>query len=249
MLQKYRKNTRRVISTRKYCQGSVTVEACLVVPVFFLVLFSFFYLFEVLNLQQSLMEELSECGRKYEAYGVKTPTVATEDKKYRLLQWDISEDEGTCSCAWKEEIPVFGKWFVINGKQSVPIRAYTGVSMVEEQSDEEGVVYITDNGTVYHEDIACTYLKLGIQEVSYARVGQLRNRSGAIYKRCERCMKEQQPLQSDKLYITPYGDKYHKVKTCQGLKRSIREVPKSQIGDLPPCSKCGKTKANEKSTK
>lgn len=249
-IQKCRKNIRCGKTARKYCQGSVTVEACLVVPIFFLVLFSLFYLFEVLNLQRSLIEELSECGRKYEAYGVKVPTVMTEDQKIRFLQWDVSEDVGTCSCVWKEEIPVFGRWFVIHGKQSVPVRAYTGVSMVGDESDEEGVVYVTGNGTVYHEDIMCTYLKLGIQEVSYARVGQLRNRSGAIYKSCERCMKgQQQLLQSDKLYITPYGDKYHKVKTCQGLKRTIREVPRSQIGNLPPCSKCGKTKGNGTSTK
>ena len=41
-------------------------------------------------------------------------------------------------------------------------------------------------------------------------------------------------------YITPYGDRYHKEKDCAGLRRSIRKLKKSQVGDLPACSKCGR---------
>lgn len=67
-----------------------------------------------------------------------------------------------------------------------------------------------------------------------------RNRSGGKYKACELCADGQQLTAQMQWYITPYGDRYHKEKDCAGLRRSIRKLKKSQGGDLPACSKCGR---------
>ena len=41
------------------------------------------------------------------------------------------------------------------------------------------------------------------------------------------------------LYITPYGERYHSDQGCSALAAYVREVPKSQVEHLGPCSYCG----------
>ena len=66
-----------------------------------------------------------------------------------------------------------------------------------------------------------------------------RNSSGGKYKSCEKCCRDIEAEDISNVYITTYGDRYHIVNNCPGLKRDIRRVKKSEIGDLPACSKCG----------
>ena len=63
--------------------------------------------------------------------------------------------------------------------------------------------------------------------------------SDGKYKICERCCHGITPQDGEEVYITIYGDRYHKSRTCSGLKRTIREIMLSQVGNRAPCSKCG----------
>ena len=124
-------------------------------------------------------------------------------------------------------------------RQRVHTRAFTGVERREKENEKDCVVYLTETGTVYHRSLDCSYLKLTISKVLYRDLVNLRNSSGGKYKICERCCHGITPQDGEEVYITIYGDRYHKSRTCSGLKRTIREIMLSQVGNRAPCSKCG----------
>jgi hypothetical protein len=102
------------------------------------------------------------------------------------------------------------------------------------------MVYITEHGTVYHLSKKCSHLTLSIKETDIGSMKDLRNLSGGKYKECEICDDYEIELDNLKVYITDYGDRYHKSLSCSGLKRTIKAIPKSEVGDRSPCKRCGK---------
>lgn len=118
---------------------------------------------------------------------------------------------------------------------SVPAR----YSIVEEGEDnDETMVYITETGSVYHFDRSCSHIKLSVEEV-YGIPAWQRNQNGGKYYPCESCCKNPPPG-TVKYYITSYGDRYHISKDCSGIKRTVREVPISEVQGRAPCSRCGR---------
>lgn len=99
------------------------------------------------------------------------------------------------------------------------------------------VVYMTENGEVYHENRNCTHLKLSIREVTRPEAESAVNQWGSSYTPCEKC--NPGPL-SWKLYITEEGDRYHSSLDCPGLKRTVFTVPRSRAAEYPACSRCAR---------
>lgn len=131
-----------------------------------------------------------------------------------------------------------GNFFI----QRARVRAWTGRSVSEGEGSGEGgtdgeYVYVTETGTVYHDDPECTHLKLSIRLVDSGSLSSLRNNDGGKYHACELCG-EASP--KGMVYITDEGNRYHSSLSCSGLKRTVRQVSKSEIGDLRACSRCGK---------
>ena len=100
----------------------------------------------------------------------------------------------------------------------------------------EEMVYVTEWGEVYHRNIDCTHLKLSISQAKMSEVKHKRNEGGSRYYKCEYCGNKEN---NGTVYITNYGNRYHTSINCQGLKRTIYTVPLSEVGGIPPCSKCG----------
>lgn len=119
--------------------------------------------------------------------------------------------------------------------QRCRMRTWTGVSG-QIQEEDEGLVYITETGNVYHESTECTHIKLKIQLISGLELAAARNNGGSKYKPCDKCAKN--GLEGNKAYITREGDKYHNSLSCSGLKRSVRQIPKSQISEKSACTRC-----------
>ncbi len=222
-------------------KASITVEASLVVPIFFLSGFAFMYLFECLVMQNNLQDQLGKLAENYAFYGVQTPYVWTKDGAIRQVKWNIENGRGYCDSEIEHSIPGLPTGLLqLRLYQRVQVHDYTGKSMVPEDAvGDDEYIYIAENGTVYHTDIACTYLRLGIQSVGSNDVDTLRNQSGGKYKACESCMGEQSAADYSFVYITPYGARYHRTKDCSGLRRTVRRVLRSAVPGLPPCSKCG----------
>ena len=126
--------------------------------------------------------------------------------------------------------------------QRARVRAWTGRdSDGEDDSSGEGeegaYVYVTETGSVYHDDPNCTHLKLSIREVDETSLDHLRNNSGGKYHRCEKCGGA---AVDGKVFITSEGDRYHSSLSCSGLKRTVHQVSREDLGDMRACSKCGK---------
>ncbi len=122
----------------------------------------------------------------------------------------------------------------------VRVRAFTGYdnakhgTLSDKPPDE--LVYVTEYGSVYHRSLGCSHLRLNIRSVDSSRISSERANDGSKYYPCEHCAsKGGTPAV---LYITDDGNRYHSTLSCSNLKRTIREVPLSEVS-LPPCSECG----------
>lgn len=118
-------------------------------------------------------------------------------------------------------------------------KAWTGYDVTQYVSDmqqEDPMVYVTENGTVYHTDRNCTYLNPSVEAVSVESVSDRRNPSGGKYHPCELCDGD---LAQGQVYITAQGNRYHSRIQCSGLKRTIYTVPLSEVQGKGACSKCG----------
>jgi hypothetical protein len=108
---------------------------------------------------------------------------------------------------------------------------------MESDEDEEVLVFITENGTVYHKSASCRHLKLDVRSIAFESLKTLRNSDGKIYYPCEYCGSG---IAGGNVFITDYGTRYHSVVTCPALKRKIYTIPISQVGGRGPCSSCGR---------
>lgn len=143
---------------------------------------------------------------------------------------------------YRVEIPYLpGDFFELLCVQRVRIRAFTGFMPVKgEKESTEELVYITENGTVYHTNKYCTHLNLSVRAVDEKNIAVLRNNNGEKYYACELC--NGIPETPGIVYLTVHGDRYHGRTDCQGLKRTWMAVPISQIGERTQCTRCQKQK-------
>lgn len=130
--------------------------------------------------------------------------------------------------------------------QRVKLRAWSGYRPVAkfikaEQGQEEQakeMVFITETGTVYHTSENCSHISLSVRDVPFEHLGNLRNKSGGKYKNCNLCGSHSK--EGDTVYVAVSGDKYHSNRNCSGLKRTVKQVPLSQVTNKRLCSRCGK---------
>ncbi|WP_176762213.1 hypothetical protein [Eubacterium oxidoreducens] len=121
--------------------------------------------------------------------------------------------------------------------QSSKSRKWTGYNKENIGEDDETYVYITPSGKAYHANIECTYLKLSIRTVSVLELDRVRSKNGNIYYACPLCGRG---VKTGMVYITDYGENYHKSLSCSGLKRTIYHVPISEAVErgYHSCGKC-----------
>jgi len=147
-------------------------------------------------------------------------------------RFDQSTQNITVCASYYLKVPYFSAFGArIRISQRVVRRAWTGKD--SEGNRDEEIVYITESGTVYHTSLSCSHLKLSIESVPLRSVSSRRNADGGKYYPCEICAEE-----TATVFITSYGDRYHSNRNCSGLKRTIRSVPLSQVGNRPLCKTC-----------
>lgn len=131
-------------------------------------------------------------------------------------------------------IPGFSSFRMVN---HCYIRAWTGYELKEEEEDQqkEDYVYVTEYGTVYHESLNCTYLKLSVRPVTLSEAYMLTNSAGESYTLCWLCRDENM---NGRVYITDDGNRYHYSPDCPSLKRIIHTIKRSEAQRYRPCSRC-----------
>ncbi len=254
-------NSRGRVSSSVSVKASITVEAALAVPVFFLAMVTILYLFEMAAIQTTVRAGLQYAGKKAakEAYLTKTVLPASieedlvsaigSDRLSRSIVIDgssgISCEKswmsprtgiGTLKVTYRVRLPIsfFGS-LSRKYEVSMKIKSWVGYEKEAFGSDSQEIVYITETGLVYHRNYHCTYLDLSIHAVSAADLTNLRNASGGRYKACNRC----HPSSSGQVYIANYGDSYHGNIFCSGIKRTVYSVPLSEVMGKGACTKCG----------
>ena len=209
---------------KKTRTASMTIEAAFVLPLFLFAVMNLMSIMEIYRLQCSMNMKLHEAAKEMAV------TAATFDS--------LGEDECIdfvypyqakpfVTMVGFEEFTMFSR---------MRTRAWTGYDNESaSESESEEIVYVTKYGEVYHRSKSCSYLKVSIRAVNLSLVEELRNAEGACYYACEKCGSNC----TNTVFVTPYGNCYHATLQCSGLKRTIQEIPLSQVGDKQPCKKCG----------
>ena len=104
-------------------------------------------------------------------------------------------------------------------------------------------VYITSGGEVYHTDLKCTHLLRYIKKCEKDDIEEMRNTSGSKYYECKLCSKntddeETADTNTNYVYYTEYGTRFHGNSMCTELRRNIQKVKKSDVEDRRLCKKC-----------
>lgn len=166
-----------------------------------------------------------------------------------MLYSSVSQESGMIDivAVYQMELPLpilnLKKFTMI---QRVRTRGFVGLDITKDNlgnsdsgSEYEKMVFVTENGVVYHLNSNCPYLDLSIQQRMLSEVKGLRNMSGGKYRECEYCREHNQQIEEKNTYITNYGDVFHYSLSCPSLKRTIYRIPLSKVGDKKLCSKCG----------
>ena len=247
-----------LMKARTCKRASLTIEAALILPMFMtglLTLVSVLFMWLVSQrIQASLLLTSEELAMKL-ADGSTIPlsevekeiagSIPAEDLKYIENGTDGIDMSGSniddgeyielvLNC---NLVPLTNRFGLIH----VPCRrrcfAHKWVGYDKPYFPNEQYVYVTEDSEVYHLDRECSHINLSVRATTAGEVTSHRNSSGGRYRPCEICHSS---LADGTLYIADDGDRYHNSISCRGLKRTVRAIRISEIGDRRPCSRCGR---------
>lgn len=262
----YYPKSRRVSSCTSFtdgAKGSITVEASLVVPLFFLAIVSLFYMMEVMAVRTAVRSGMQYAAKKASEQSYLLPAVTPQS-----LQRDIVKSVGDsrlnrsivaggsegirCEASSMSAvtgildlrisydillpIPLF-EVPPVKMEERMRVKGWTGYIRTGFGGADDTTVYITETGMVYHVDYHCTYLELSIKMVPVSALPKLRNEGQGKYYACGQCVKGKP---SGNVYITDTGDHYHSSLGCSGLKRTVYAVPLAEAAGKGVCRRCGK---------
>lgn len=158
-----------------------------------------------------------------------------------LVGSKMPDDDGTISITVRYSVrnpfDIFGIG-IVTVKQTYKSQAWLGEGRVSADilnNKREKEVFIAEYGEVYHLTTECTYIDLSIKKVDISSLAFIRNKAGKRYSACEVCEEGQT---DSGVYITDYGDRYHRDENCRALKRTVIKVPLSYVKGMRACNKC-----------
>ncbi|HCT92008.1 MAG TPA: hypothetical protein DF613_11620 [Lachnospiraceae bacterium] len=258
---------RRRARLRTSGKGSLTVEAVFILPFFFLICMALFCFSGVYAAQTEMTVRLEAEAEKAAMYScgygalpgedawrepalaaIRSGTVGWTASQLKDNPWadslglsgSVVDDEKISLVAsygfspWVS-FPGLGKWMM---RAAAEVYPWTGDTGVWESGDSEELVYVSNNREAYHTHGDCSYLDIHIQEISRVGADSARNIAGDRYSPCDKCCRGAGT--TDSVYVTGRGRHYHSTLSCSGLSRSVRLVPRSEVPDLPLCSRCSR---------
>lgn len=130
------------------------------------------------------------------------------------------------------------KSIVINKRAWIGSQGGRGRSKYDPESmEEDRIVYLSNNGSVYHEDPGCHYLSNVFLTAQAEQMPELRNESGGKYHACPSC----RPGNTGRVYYFANGSAYHSSEGCSAVTSYARAVRLSEAEGLRACSYCGKS--------
>ena len=189
-------------------RGSLTVEAALCLPIFFLAALLLMLLLETAALSVKIRGAARYAAQTTAAAQIQTPVVMDRSKlqadlisalgEGRLDESILVGGRGGISVEKSEIDPVTGVGFVrweyrvrmpfpVFGSPvgdyegEVKFKAWNGFHGGGRDSGEEEMVYVTENGIVYHRNPSCTHLVLSVTPVAVHNLASCRNQDGKKY--------------------------------------------------------------------
>ena len=260
-LSRFKKERASALPAGKEKNAGVTIEASFGIPLFLFAVLCLVYLIEIQSLRITILNAAQSAAKSAAEYTAGIPVLNTSLLKSdivnrigieRVERSILEGGAGGIGCTGSVINPDTGEMFIkIQYRIRIPLpvfgnpsakfteefkingwRGYPDSNMNEEDAD---IVYIAENGFVYHENPGCTYLQLSISFVPYSGLSGLRNQDGGIYRRCEKCVLG--PSMAG-VYITRTGGKYHNSLGCSGLRRTVYAVRRSEAIGRGACSRC-----------
>ena len=242
-------------------KASLTVEAAIVVPIFFFAMLCLVALLEMNVIRMTVKGALYSVARELgqQAYVLPTFTsLGVEEKLTKQIGTDrlkrsmiVNGTEGLdCSGSYADwdtgEMDLLVKYRlqvpllmfrvpVISCEESLKVKGWTGQTSSLDGADNGQVVYVTKYGTVYHKNYNCTFLNPSIRSVDVSAIEGVRNHSGGKYYPCESCG---QAGQVGFFYVSSYGNRYHTSLNCNKIKRNYYAITLEEAKGLGGCSKC-----------
>lgn len=242
-------------------KASLTVEAVVVIPLvvaFLLTLVSFFH---VLLIQMKVEEALIYTGRR-----VAVESCVVEDEFAQaasaqalllsrlygdtrisrfveggglgvsLLGSSFKGEKIILHATYYVKLPIsmFGVEGITLWSRNV-FRKWIG-DVSQEQEGEDGWVYLTPNGEVYHKLESCRALIVRVKKAFFSTIESIRGKNGQKYYACDGCVEK--ISEEDIVYFTDYGDKYHQRLNCRYIKRTVNKKLLSEVSDRRPCALC-----------
>ncbi|MCR5585970.1 MAG: pilus assembly protein [Lachnospiraceae bacterium] len=220
----------------QFIKGSITVEAAFCLPIFLIAVLGIAYIIKIIGVQNEIQLDLYNNACEYAINQTTFSKNLTTVDKLTVIKFD--EENEKLYTNYVRTIPFFGLE-ISPISIYIPMRcsSYEGESMVSD-SDSDEYVYIGDEPEVYHKDINCTYLKPSVNEVYFSEIENLRNQKRNKYYPCPTCSKGVKVNSFTKVTITHFGLRYHVNSRCKEIYRNIKKVRRSEVGNLPGCSKC-----------
>ena len=248
------------------CPGLMTVEAGIILPFFLMAVLMFLNMFHVCGIYQELLAATARGVHRCAVEGYNKDFGADDVLEKLVLQIGRSDtdfsriaggmagidywgsgydpDSGKIDAAVSCSIPPLFSMFDlgnVNVSFSLHSRAFIGGKMLSDSGDtaqtDKTIVYVAENGVVYHRSRDCAYIDLSLHGVMSGALEGIRNSQGGKYYPCERCAEGESAGQSV-VYITDTGTRYHISSQCPGLSRTVYEMELTPDCDLPPCHRC-----------
>ena len=201
---------------RKWNRASLTVEASLALPVFLIAVLVLLKIVDLYRLHGMLTVSLQESARYLSVCAYAVDETGKETYEIPETAACIAYAEAKIPKEIRENgiVTLAGSrvkngWLELKaiywpkmGNRLVPVRnrgiaacakVHLFCGKTEEEADEEEgeakqMVWVTENGSVYHTDSSCSHINLSIQVSSPGALAWKRNQDGEKYKECEQCV-------------------------------------------------------------
>jgi len=246
--------------------GSITIEAALIIPIFLFAALCLIYVLEIHAIQTTIRMAAHTAAKEVAQQMAVLPDIETGLFHNNLIRAAEPEKLNRSSIVngskgircWKTKVNALDQLEVcIEYKIALPfpdfveahlecqeiflVKCWTGYRKgnADDRSSENTVVFVTEQGSVYHTDLECSYLKLSTQFVPGDLLENLRNKDGSRYTACAGCISGHFHSGGG-YYVTDYGECYHSSLNCSGLKRTIYSITMEEAAGKGGCSKCTK---------
>ena len=175
--------------------ASVTVEAAMAVPIFFLAVICLIYLLELMAIGTAVRSGLQYAGKRAAQDAATAPVLMPSrleadvvesigaDRLARSIveggssgidcsrsRMSVRTGIGELSAVYQVRIPVpLFRIPLVRYEETMRIKGWTGYERAGFGGEDDETVYITETGLVYHKDYHCTHLDLSIRMASGRR--------------------------------------------------------------------------------